>query len=500
LICLLLTSFSSSGCAYQQQKSNAQQGQKTDKVPPPSPDEITELINDARGVPAEFAADALIRIATSNKITNQEQKRALLEEAFRLASGAQQPLRRVSLPGSLVDTRSGYLSRAYERKLDTLSLQARAVKALMAVDKNLARQLFAEIPKLKLQPLSCEDSLVYEVSDFYETLGSVALGAFKKEEIAANEHIYFVRSYVEGMASPVQVEPVARVILSVGKNYPDQLGQLVSAYSAALTKISADDRSFSFSISKGKGGRGIIELVVACKQQNIPADDLLKAAREYFVRHLSGRRCADNIEVKDRNFSDPKYIDNFNSLLSETVPGRKSLPLITEDDIKTSAFAGRVTEYPYWQTLESKKLLTGVKKLGFGADNKPITDEQKKEAAWQLSLREFLNELSAWDESSEKSEADFFHQKSILFETLLRSAPSGPERDNVLNTFTAFLSKPIIQHDSRIDWFLHADALIKTTHSTDPDRSKILEILSRSGDPILQLYARLENVLPQSKP
>lgn len=500
LLILLLASLGGSACAAQQQRPNVQQRRTVDKSQPQAPVEITALINAARSVPAEFAADALIRIAESNQIPDQKRKRALLEEAFRLASSAQQPVRRVGLPGSLVDTRSGYLSRAYDRKLDALSLQSRAVKAMLEVDKQKARQLFGEISKLPLQPLGCEDALVYEVSDFYDTLNSLAQTAFTKEEVAANEHIYFVQSYVDGMVSPVQVEPVAQVILSVGKSYPAHLSQLVRAFSVALTKISGDDRSFSFSISKGSGGRGITELAAACKQQNIPTDNLLKSVREYFVRHLHSSRCADNVDAKDRNFSDPKYLEYFNSLLSETDPDKKTLALITADDTKPTGIAGSITEYPYWQTPEAKKLLIGVKKLRFGADNKPLTAEQKKEAEWQLSLRGMLNDLVAWDGSKEKSEADFFHQKSVLFEGLLGLAPSGTERDHVLNTFMAFLSKPLIQRDSRIDWFLHADALIKATHSSpDPERSKILEMLGNSGDPILQLYANLEKVLPQSK-
>lgn len=501
LIIILLISLSGSAYAFQQQELNARQEQTAPvKDEPQLHVEIAALISDARSVPAEFASDALIRIAESNKIKAQMQRRELLEEAFWLASSAQRPIRRVALPGSLVDTQSGYLSLAYARKLDTLSLQLRAVKAMLAVDKPKARQLFTEIPKLQLQPLSCADTLVYDVSDFYATLDSIAQTAFSNEEKEQNKHIYFVQSYVDGMISPVQIGPAAKVVLSVGKDSPAQLSQLVRAFNMALGKISGDDRSFSFSISDGSGGRGITELVAACRQQGVPTDDLLKAAREYFVRHLSGSRCADNVDAKDRNFSDPNYIDHFNSLLLEADPGKKTLTLITVDDMRPSTIKESAEEYLYWRSPEAQRFLLRIKKLRFGLGTTVLTAEQKKDADWQLSLREMLNDLTDWDGTKEKSEADFFHQKSILFEGLLGIVPSGPERDSVLNAFISFLNKPHIQQDSRIDWFLHVDGLIKATRSfTEPERSKILKTLKGSGDLMLQLYANLENLPPLTK-
>ena len=444
-------------------------------------------------MPAEFASDALLLIAESDRITSKDRRRELLEEAFRVAAGAQQPVRLVARPGSSVDTRASYRARALARKLDALSLRTRAVRAMMPLDGQRARHLFAEIPKLQLPPLGCEDALVYEVSDYYDVLGDLARTAFTKEEVEASADISFVRPYVTRMTSPAQVGPLARVVLAVGENRPDGLSRLARDFGAALAKISGDDRSFSFSVAEGSGGGGVAELLAACKQQNIPAHDLLKAARGYFVRHLSGRRCADNVAAEDGSFPNPEYVDSFNRLLSETAMGSKTPTPITADEIKPSAVAERAAEYPYWQTPEAKRLLARLRELRFGAANRPLTGEQKKEAHWLRSLRGLLDDLTAWDGGSEVSEADFFHQKGTLFEGLLKAAPPDPERDDVLNAFRAFLSNARVRQDSRIDWFLHAEFLIKAAHAAaEPDRPKILGMLTNSGDPILRLYARLE--------
>jgi hypothetical protein len=51
------------------------------------PVEIEALVDRARGAPAEFAADALLRIVASGKIEDRAWKRELLEEAFRRGRG-----------------------------------------------------------------------------------------------------------------------------------------------------------------------------------------------------------------------------------------------------------------------------------------------------------------------------------------------------------------------------------------------------------------------------
>jgi hypothetical protein len=65
-----------------------------DKQPPKRPDEIVYFVNNVRSAQPEFAADLLIRLAQSNKITDATWKSEMLEEAFRLAPSVQQPFKR----------------------------------------------------------------------------------------------------------------------------------------------------------------------------------------------------------------------------------------------------------------------------------------------------------------------------------------------------------------------------------------------------------------------
>src|SRR5256885_15924312 len=85
--------------------------------PPKLPEPYQSIAEQAHSVSPEFAADALLRVVESHKITNAEAQRDLVEQAFRLAASAKFHVRMRGLPGSMVDTRSGYLSKAYDLKL-----------------------------------------------------------------------------------------------------------------------------------------------------------------------------------------------------------------------------------------------------------------------------------------------------------------------------------------------------------------------------------------------
>src|ERR1022692_1407659 len=91
---------------------------------------FADLADRARAQPAEFAADALLRIAEAPTTADVAWKRQVLEDAFHLAAGAQQPFARrnwTGKPGSLFD-------KAYAQGLDVCTLQCKSVHAMLAID------------------------------------------------------------------------------------------------------------------------------------------------------------------------------------------------------------------------------------------------------------------------------------------------------------------------------------------------------------------------------
>src|SRR5260370_22863835 len=98
------------------------------------PEPYQSIVELAHSAPPEFDSDALLRVAESGKVADRNTRRDLVEQAFRLAVSAKFPARMRGVPGSTLDTRSGNLSKAYDLKLDALSLGSRAVNDLLSLD------------------------------------------------------------------------------------------------------------------------------------------------------------------------------------------------------------------------------------------------------------------------------------------------------------------------------------------------------------------------------
>lgn len=454
--------------------------------------EVEALITDAQAAPAEFAADTLLRLAESNMLPAGAQKRELLEEAFNRAAAAQQALPRLYTRRE-VDTKGGYLAFAFSLKLDALSLKARAVRAMLAVDKKRARTLFAEMSlPLPAQPLTCDEALVYDVRPFYDALKDVVQTTFSPAEKRLGLDVQFLTPYVEEVRSAAQIKPVAELIY--GLHLPaTQLPALLHTFSQALKKVADSDRAFSYWMTNHSVTDDIKLLASALERDNFSAQELNEAFREYLVKHLRAKRCADNIATQERSASGIRFVDYANQTLKFEQP-------ISAEEIRPLKIEGRANPFPYWQSTATKSLLSSARALRFGAGQTPLTPAEKQTEDWQLVLNKFLNELEEWDEGQENSALEYFHQKCVLFQSLIDEVPAGASRNKVIVSYIAFLSNSPVQQDSRIEWLLHVKDLLRRARTAASGLdAKVLAALSKAGSPNLRLYADLENLTTPQK-
>jgi hypothetical protein len=104
--------------------------------------------------------------------------------------------------------------------------------------------------------------------------------------------------------------------------------------------------------------------------------------------------------------------------------------------------------------------------------------------------------MSQWRSEHEASEADFFHQKCVLFHALLDLTPSDVTKERVFNNYLNFLKLNRFQRESLIEWYWKVRELNRRLNTPDKaERAWMLESLSASGDQVLQLMAKLETVL-----
>jgi hypothetical protein len=414
---------------------------------PNLPQPYQSIVELAQSAPPEFAADALLRVVESGKVADVNTRRDLVEQAFRLAASAKFPVRMRGVPGSTVDTRSGNLSQAYDLKLDALSLQSRAIRDLLSIDPAKARELFLTMPKPALAPLSCGDALVYDVSDFYQTLASVANSTFSRAEREKEEHINFLVDYLGQATSPAQLAPIARVIRTVNITLV-QREILWNRFNGLLEGIQPDDRSFSGSMAD-------------LSQLGSPE---IQASLDKYRQRSTG--CKDDMSAPVRANGDAE-------------PPK----IVTTPKIER-----------YWQSPEAQRLLVDANKLRYNSIGQVFSDGERSTPEWQQQLSDFLSELADWSPSAEKSEADFYNQKCVVFEALVELIPPGPQRDKTLQAFIDFIGNSNLQQQSPVEWFLHAHSMLERVRSTNTgEPAKLLEAYQSSGNAVLALYAAVEN-------
>ncbi|SPE37543.1 conserved exported hypothetical protein [Candidatus Sulfopaludibacter sp. SbA6] len=456
-----------------------------------APADIDALIDSARAAPDEFAADAIIRIAGTDKI-EKARKIELLEQAFQRAAGAPEPYQRHALPLRL-DGSSSYWNRVYKQELDALSLRLRAVEAMLPLDGSKARDLFEQIPPLRFPRLKCEEFLVYDAARFYDTLGSIAS--------QDPEPFKLLQKYAGAVASPVELAPMARVLTAARVNDSD-FQALAASFATALGKVSGDDRSFTFSTSLGKEIQALVE---ECKRRRLTPLLLLEAYRLYLVVNFSASRCADDDQLQAGQQSFGIFTGqpadmvaaNFIPFFNEKLRMPPLAP-IQEQEATPAGLEGVAVGLHYCEDEPCKAFVEQYRGLVFGANGIPLPSAERNTPEWQDKLKARLTALSEWKEAGSAGPAGYFREKSGAYSELFNLAQNGPSRELVLRAWLDFVKQSPFQKVNRDQWFLPVNALIGRVGLDPGGLSKFAEDLRKVNDPLIALYANLETVAPRS--
>ena len=454
-----------------------------------APADLDALIDSARAAPGEFAADAMIRIAGTDKI-EKPRKIELLEQAFQRASGAQQPYPRHAAPLRL-DGSSSYWNRVYKQDLDALTLRLRAVDAMLPLDGRKAGDLFAQIPPLEFPPLKCEDFLVYDATRFYDALARIASQDPEPSKL--------LQKYSGTVRSPAQLAPMAHVLTAA--RVPDADFQaLVASFAGALGKVSGDDRSFTYSTSLGKEIEALVE---ECKRRHITPLPLLEGYRLYLVVNFSASRCADSEQTGSQSFGiytgqpADMVAANFVAFFNEKLR-MPPLAAIEEQEVTPARLEGTAAGLHFCEDESCKAFMEQFHGLAFGPNGTPLLPAERNTPDWLDQLKARLTALSAWKEAGAASPAQYFREKSGAYSELLNLAQSGPSRELVLRAWLDFVRQNPFQKVNRVEWFLPVNALIGRVGLDPVGLGKFGEDLRKVNNPLIVLYANLESVAPRS--
>jgi hypothetical protein len=372
-----------------------------------------------------YAADPAPEIFADTVLRSEHPEVARLEEAFAVATRAQEPTRLTAIFGTPAESRAMYRSKAGELLLDRLSLQCRIVKAVLPLDPKKARELFHQITRPKPEPRPCEDPLVGDASIYYETA------------ILLDRSEPFLKTVLSGIQSPNELAAFVHAIQSVQLKQTEW-DSLLATLATKLETIDDDYRPFALSI-------GAMRPEIEALAKRSPASMLPLSFRTYLVAQMRAPRCAEDFGEA------AQVVDWFNSSF------RGDAPAIAEAETTPAKRGGAIQPAPYFEAEDSRGLGSALTRLQFGEDGKPRTPADRATAEWRKLQIDFLRDLDAWQPAG--SAADVLHQKAYVFRAVLALTPPGPDRDQLVATFESFVKSSQAKTESPAEWLQVTQAL-----------------------------------------
>jgi hypothetical protein len=451
--------------------------------PPPSPLRVlAESIPGA--VPAEFAADLMIRIADSPGAAKEgaRWRATLYQDAFDLAGAAQDPLPRVPVPDRTLDLQTRVVANASRMLgLDTLSLRVRAIQGLQEFRTASAIELTQRLDA-RLPSLTCRDALVPNPTAMFDVARLLPYEAFERR-------ILLVRSSTE-------VGPALQAVLE--KNLSDEQSQrLLVALATTLRGLRDDDASFSAS---GEAIWTAVKRALDRAGDAAVAGSLLEAFRSYAVHHLTAERCAP-AGTKALGFvpADSAVVADINAVLvahdrlalspKELTPAR-----VLDNGAASSAASAALSTPAKALTAALAELRTEVAG-GPPVRRPPAALEERSMLGWHEPLTRIRALMERWTAHDERSAVEYFHARRFALGELIQLLPPGIDRDQTLGELIAFLKSEGIERYSHVEWFLPVHQLLLSYKGSATERDWMLRALLDSGDPVMRMYAEVEQLI-----
>lgn len=449
-------------------------------VPPKRPQQAVELVAHSRALPPEFSADTLLRLASSRLVTEKKWQQELIDEAYWSGSRAPLPYQQWADRNDSLPTRE-----VRANHLEALTLRARAIDAMLPLDPSRALRMFEEMGPLSVADPNCSDILTADVTAYYRTAGQVFTRAFTPAQKHDEEDLNFLKRLIAGIQTPAQVAPALQMILTV-KVASEKRIDLLNVFAGILDRISGSDRSF---------GATEATLVPVPGAEVARAPLFVAALRSYILRHVRSRRCTDNIPPSGQL---SKSVAQFNDFILKLDPASERFKTIPAAETAPIGEAGSYQAHLLWRSVRARSVLAALQWLHHG-DREPaqehlFTVQERSTDEWIQHFQDTLKLLDGWKPLDEDSPNEYLCMLTDALSDLAALAPPGRMRDAAMSTYIEALEETYASVENRNLWFTQfRQMLYRARYSKDAqEKAWILNAMSRSKNPIIVLYAKLE--------
>jgi hypothetical protein len=222
----------------------------------------------------------------------------------------------------------------------------------------------------------------------------------------------------------------------------------------------------------------------------------LTSLRGYIVRQASGPRCSDHIKAGEL----PRSALLFNSLAAKVDPGAAWLKPISQDEAKPGKDEGTFPAQRPYASKRAWSVLMAQKWLDHGQTDpvRPWTAEERKSLEWNDHFNDALKLMEGWKEEEENSTEEYLINVAQSYAALAAMAPQGAAKENVMGRFLNFIETRYAETANRNLWLTQVQAMLGRVKGergdAGRDRDWALEHFSRSRNPIIALYAKLEEM------
>ncbi|EKU24029.1 hypothetical protein [Xanthomonas graminis] len=426
-------------------------------VPGPS---AREVIAAAQALPADFQADALLRIADANDLpltAGGDRRDAALRLAQQASVLAERAMRR--MPGL---ASAGYASEEHGDELrdtrtaglDRLSLQTRAARSI-ATSPAQAAALFAALPTP--QAAGCETELIDDPSPTYALATALQPAQAAPQAAALAER-------VDQAQQETDVAPALKMVLASTTLQRNGQTQVADSLLRMFARIRGNDPGFT---ATELSVAADMPLLLQWLQDAALRERLHAAYRTYVAAHLAQARCPASLRG-NHWLLEQRFVAE---LPNERIP---PAPPVVQESIDDEA-------------------ISLIREAGYNVRTQLLLpDASATDPALEKASTEFLDQLDHGVlQQTAAGDGSGRVQRARLRELLryLEYAPSGAARDRGVALMAALLSGPYYAQDHDT-WFgdLH---VVAAQMQRWPDRAQRLAQLAEHRDPVVKVYAML---------